>query len=102
MPFRSTVAYKTLAETVIDAFDDSGTAKYAGSEEKEPRRARQQMRLVKAGKEGRIKVRILSNCEYAMFLNTPPDGAPRSSVLITGFVHGAGEALVLHASSPNQ
>ena len=43
------------------------------------------MRLVKAGKEGYIKVRIVANCEYAVSLNTPPVGAPHSSVLMTGF-----------------
>ncbi|KAI9449783.1 mitochondria import inner membrane translocase TIM44 subunit [Russula earlei] len=76
-PIRNTAAYKTLAETVIDALDDSGTAKHAGFEEKEARRARRQMRLAKAGKEGRIKARVVADPE-------------------------AGEALVLHASSPRQ
>ncbi|KAI0295357.1 import inner membrane translocase subunit tim44 [Multifurca ochricompacta] len=76
-PIRNTAAYKTLAETLVDALDDSGTAKHAGFEEKEMRRARRQMRLTKAGKEGRIKARIMANPE-------------------------AGDALVLHASSPRQ
>ncbi|KAH9074779.1 mitochondria import inner membrane translocase TIM44 subunit [Lactarius deliciosus] len=76
-PIRNTAAYKTLAETLVDALDDSGTAKHAGFEEKEARRARRQLRLAKAGKEGRIKARVAAN----------PD---------------AGEALVLHASSPRQ
>jgi len=80
VPFRNTVAYigKTPVEAVIDTLYDSGEA--CRFEEKE---ARRQMRLVKASKEGRIKVRILASCGYAVFLNTPPDGAPRSSVLIT-------------------
>ncbi|KAI0272612.1 hypothetical protein BC834DRAFT_966609 [Gloeopeniophorella convolvens] len=76
-PIRNTAAYKTLAETLVDALDDSGTAKHAGFEEKEARRARRQLRLAKAGKEGRIKARVAANPE-------------------------AGEALVLHASSPRQ
>jgi len=76
-PIRNTAAYKTLAETVIDALDDSGTAKHAGFEEKEARRARRQIRLAKAGKDGRIKARVVADPE-------------------------AGEALVLHASSPRQ
>lgn len=50
-PIRNTEAYKTLAETVIDALDDSGSAKHAGFEEKEARRKRRQLRLAKAGKD---------------------------------------------------
>ena len=38
-PIRKTEAYKAFAETVIDALDDSGSAKHAGFEEKEARRA---------------------------------------------------------------
>lgn len=49
-PIRNTAAYKTLAETVIDALDDSGSAKHAGFEEKEARRLRRQKRLAKAGR----------------------------------------------------
>ena len=41
--------YKTFAETVVDAHDDSGTAKHAEFEDKEARPARRQMRLAKAG-----------------------------------------------------
>ncbi|KZT27735.1 TIM44 subunit of mitochondria import inner membrane translocase [Neolentinus lepideus HHB14362 ss-1] len=52
-PIRKTAAYKTLAETLTDALDDSGSAKHAGFEEKEERRRRRQARLAKAGKEGR-------------------------------------------------
>ncbi|KAI0313084.1 mitochondria import inner membrane translocase TIM44 subunit [Amylostereum chailletii] len=76
-PIRNTAAYKSLAETLVDALDDSGTAKHAGFEEKEARRKRRALRLAKAGKEGRIQHRVTVN----------PD---------------AGEALVLHASSPRQ
>jgi import inner membrane translocase subunit TIM44 len=63
-PIRNTAAYKTLAETVVDALDDSGTAKHAGFEEKDARRARRQLRLAKAGKEGRIKARVVADPEY--------------------------------------
>jgi import inner membrane translocase subunit TIM44 len=48
-PIRNTAAYKTLAETLVDALDDSGSAKHAGFEEKEARRLRRQKRLAKAG-----------------------------------------------------
>ncbi|KAJ7913956.1 import inner membrane translocase subunit tim44 [Mycena leptocephala] len=49
-PIRNTAAYKTLSETLIDALDDSGSAKHAGFEEKEARRLRRQRRLEKAGR----------------------------------------------------
>ncbi|KAJ8587307.1 import inner membrane translocase subunit tim44 [Rhizopogon salebrosus TDB-379] len=48
-PIRQTAAYKTLAETLVDALDDSGSAKHAGFEDKEARRRRRQKRLEKAG-----------------------------------------------------
>lgn len=51
-PIRQTVAYKTLSETIVDAFDDSGSAKHAGFEEKEERRRRRNARLTKAGRGG--------------------------------------------------
>ncbi|KAF8887287.1 import inner membrane translocase subunit tim44 [Infundibulicybe gibba] len=49
-PIRNTAAYKTLSDTLVDALDDSGSAKHAGFEEKEARRKRRQLRLAKAGK----------------------------------------------------
>lgn len=52
-PIRNTTAYKTLAETLIDALDDSGSAKHAGFEDKEARRLRRQKRLEKAGLSAR-------------------------------------------------
>ncbi|KAJ3852932.1 mitochondria import inner membrane translocase TIM44 subunit [Lentinula lateritia] len=79
-PIRKTAAYKSLAETVIDALDDSGSAKHAGFEEKEARRRRRQRRLEKAGRSGNglgVGGRVVANAE-------------------------AGSALVLHASSPKQ
>ena len=79
-PIRKTAAYKSLAETVIDALDDSGSAKHAGFEEKEARRLRRQKRLEKAGKDGGLGPagrRVTANPE-------------------------AGEALVLHKDSPRQ
>ncbi|KIP09986.1 hypothetical protein PHLGIDRAFT_101815 [Phlebiopsis gigantea 11061_1 CR5-6] len=78
-PIRQTQAYKTLAETVIDALDDSGSAKHAGFEEKEARRQRRQLRLAKAGKESMAsgRVRLKANPE-------------------------AGQAMVLHKDSPRQ
>ncbi|KAG6329075.1 hypothetical protein ID866_10013 [Astraeus odoratus] len=53
-PIRNTAAYKTLAETLIDALDDSGSAKHAGFEDKEARRRRRQKRLEKAGLKRRV------------------------------------------------
>ncbi|KAI0788852.1 mitochondria import inner membrane translocase TIM44 subunit [Abortiporus biennis] len=79
-PIRNTAAYKTLSETLVEALDDSGSAKHAGFEEKEARRKRRQMRLAKAGKNsmtGGAHVRVKANPE-------------------------AGEALVLHKDSPRQ
>ena len=64
-PIRNTAAYKTLAETVIDALDDSGSAKHAGFEEKEARRLRRQKRLAKAGRNAGLGPnRIVANPEY--------------------------------------
>lgn len=55
-PIRNTAAYKTLAETLVDALDDSGSAKHAGFEDKEARRLRRQKRLEKAGLSARRAV----------------------------------------------
>lgn len=64
-PIRKTAAYKTLAETVIDALDDSGSAKHAGFEEKEARRLRRQKRLEKAGRSSGLgPQRVVANPEY--------------------------------------
>ncbi|KAF5390488.1 hypothetical protein D9757_005180 [Collybiopsis confluens] len=77
-PIRKTAAYKSLAETLVDALDDSGSAKHAGFEEKEARRLRRQRRLEKAGKTGMgVGGRVVADPE-------------------------AGSAVVLHASSPKQ
>ncbi|KAJ6534634.1 import inner membrane translocase subunit tim44 [Mycena vulgaris] len=79
-PLRNTAAYKTLSETLIDALDDSGSAKHAGFEEKEARRLRRQKRLEKAGRArglGPATERVDANPE-------------------------AGSAVVLHKDSPRQ
>ncbi|KAJ6620629.1 hypothetical protein B0H10DRAFT_1911835 [Mycena sp. CBHHK59/15] len=78
-PIRNTAAYKTLSETLIDALDDSGSAKHAGFEEKEARRLRRQKRLEKAG---RTRGFAPSN---------RVDANPE-----------AGSAVVLHKDSPRQ
>ncbi|THG94449.1 hypothetical protein EW026_g7024 [Hermanssonia centrifuga] len=78
-PIRNTQAYKTLAETVTDALDDSGSAKHAGFEEKEARRKRRQLRLAKAGKD--------SMTSGTSRVTVNPD---------------AGQALVMHKDSPRQ
>jgi len=62
-PIRNTEAYKTLADTVLEALDDSGSVKHAGYEEKEARRKRRQMRLAKAGLSGIAKKRTTVNPE---------------------------------------
>ncbi|KAJ7464611.1 import inner membrane translocase subunit tim44 [Mycena latifolia] len=78
-PLRNTAAYKTLSETLIDALDDSGSAKHAGFEEKEARRLRRQKRLEKAGRARGLgpSNRVDANPE-------------------------AGSAVVLHKDSPRQ
>ncbi|KAJ7669191.1 import inner membrane translocase subunit tim44 [Mycena polygramma] len=78
-PIRNTAAYKTLSETLIDALDDSGSAKHAGFEEKEVRRLRRQKRLEKAGRASGFAPsnRVEENPE-------------------------AGSAMVLHKDSPRQ
>lgn len=66
------MAYKTLSETLVDALDDSGSAKHAGFEEKEERRRRRQLRLTKAGKGGGLtpgSQRVEANPEYECFYN---------------------------------
>ncbi|EMD39032.1 hypothetical protein CERSUDRAFT_112722 [Gelatoporia subvermispora B] len=78
-PIRKTAAYKALADTVVDALDDSGSAKHAGFEEKEARRKRRQLRLAKAGK------------------NSMTGGGVRVSVNPK-----AGEAVVLHKDAEKQ
>ena len=64
-PIRNTVAYKAFADTIVDALDDSGSAKHAGLEEKETRRKRRQARLSKAGigSMGKGKVRVKADPE---------------------------------------
>ncbi|KAF9454279.1 TIM44 subunit of mitochondria import inner membrane translocase [Macrolepiota fuliginosa MF-IS2] len=76
-PIRNTTAYKALADTLVDALDDSGSAKHAGFEEKEARRLRRQKRLAKAGKESIGRGRTKADPE-------------------------AGQNLVLHKDSPRQ
>jgi import inner membrane translocase subunit TIM44 len=56
-PIRKTAAYQVLAETVLDALDDSGSSKHGGYEEKEARRKRRQVRLEKAGRAGGLAAR---------------------------------------------
>ncbi|TFL01960.1 hypothetical protein BDV98DRAFT_528705 [Pterulicium gracile] len=79
-PIRKTAAYKSLSDSIVDALDDSGSAKHAGYEERELRRSRRQLRLTKAGKEGgigRASQRVSENPE-------------------------AGSSVVLHKDSPRQ
>jgi hypothetical protein len=56
-PIRKTEAYKALEDTILDALDDSGSAKHAGYEEKEVRRLRRKLRLEKAGRAGGLNTR---------------------------------------------
>lgn len=92
------MAYKTLAETVIDALDDSGSAKHAGFEEKEARRLRRQKRLEKAGRNaglGPAGSRVVADPEFVSF---PPVLPLRDS----RFVCRAGQSVILHKNSPRQ
>lgn len=63
---------------MIDALDDSGSAKHAGFEEKEARRKRRALRLAKAGRDSMAGGRVTK---------VNPD---------------AGQAMVLHKDSPRQ
>ncbi|KAF7312146.1 Mitochondrial import inner membrane translocase subunit TIM44 [Mycena indigotica] len=76
-PIRNTAAYKALSETLVDALDDSGSAKHAGFEEREARRLRRQRRLAKAGIARGPSAKVMANPE-------------------------AGSAVVLHKDSPRQ
>lgn len=67
-----------LAETVVDALDDSGSAKHGGFEEKEARRRRRQLRLAKAGRDSMVGGHVT---------RANPE---------------AGQAMVLHKDSPRQ
>ena len=70
-PIRNTAAYKVLAETLVDALDDSGSAKHAGYEEKEARRLRRQRRLAKAGRNdglGPAAKRVEADPEFVQLL----------------------------------
>src|SRR5260221_2442177 len=82
---RNTAAYKTLAEMVIDTLDDSGAAKHPGFEEKEAQRARRQMRLAQASKEGPHQGGRRCQPRVRRF-STSLDGAPCSPRPITGFL----------------
>lgn len=97
-PIRNTAAYKTLSETVVDALDDSGSAKHAGFEEKEARRLRRQKRLAKAGKNAFGSNRLAANpecvvtlCVFFSLFFCLPEVTDR-----------AGSSLVLHKDSPRQ
>ena len=58
------------------------------------------MRLAKAGKEGRIKARVAADPEYVSCFLSPRIGPSTNQPSHTQ--RSAGEALVLHASSPRQ
>lgn len=49
---RNTAAYKALAESVSEVFDDSAASRYGGYIEKEQRRKKRQQRLEKLGRNG--------------------------------------------------
>jgi import inner membrane translocase subunit TIM44 len=73
-PIRKTAAYKTLSETLVDALDDSGSAKHAGFEEKDARRQRRQRRLAKAGRDGGLGPagsRVAADPEFVLLFPIP-------------------------------
>lgn len=72
-PIRKTEAYKALSDTIVDALDDSGSAKHAGFEEKEARRKRRQTRLAKAGKDSITRaVKANPECVLSLPSTHPP------------------------------
>ena len=87
-----------MAETVIDALDDSGSAKHAGFEEKEARRLRRQKRLAKAGRNAGLgpKNHMVADPEYIQYFSL----FSLNSDFFGG--HRAGAALVIHKDSPRQ
>ncbi|KAF8329512.1 uncharacterized protein EI90DRAFT_3062857 [Cantharellus anzutake] len=78
-PIRNTAAYKALAETVIDALDDSGSSKHAGYETKEVRRLRRKRRLERAGRSGTLspRPRTTENSEAGSNIVLHKDNAKR-------------------------
>jgi len=48
---------------------NSGTAKHAGFGEEEARKARRQLRLAKASKEGRITERVVADPEFMSYFS---------------------------------
>jgi len=63
-PVRNTAAYKALAESVSEVFDDSNAMRYGGYAQKEIRRKRRQQRLEKLGRSGMgVGSRVKANDE---------------------------------------
>lgn len=78
-PVRNTQAYKALAESVSEVFDDSAASRYGGFLEKEVRRKKRQARLEKLGRNGMgVGSRVKADDEYVFHLITwfgpKPDG----------------------------
>ncbi|KAK4686908.1 hypothetical protein P7C73_g3214, partial [Tremellales sp. Uapishka_1] len=82
-PVRDTAAYKALAESVEEAFDDTTGSRYGGYEEKEARRLRRQKRAEKAGRKSVGVKRVKENPEAgeALVLSDKPEAEPRFSFL---------------------
>ncbi|KAG8913324.1 protein translocase subunit [Tulasnella sp. 408] len=74
-PIRNTAAYKVLADTVVDALDDSISSKYGGYEDKEIRRKRRQDRLLKAGRGSGLQV-------GGQRLQADPEATARGAVVL--------------------
>ncbi len=61
-PIRNTQAYKVLAESVEEAFEDTtGTGSGYGYSEKAERRERRRRRAEKAGRKGGVSKRVEEN-----------------------------------------
>ena len=71
-PVRNTAAYKALAESVSEVFDDSAASRYGGYVEKEVRRKKRQARLEKLGRNGMgVGSRVKANDELGPSLPLP-------------------------------
>ncbi|WVQ81631.1 hypothetical protein IAT38_003755 [Cryptococcus sp. DSM 104549] len=78
-PIRDTQTYKTIAESIEEAFDDETGAgsRYGGYEEKEARRKKREARAKKAGKTAIKRVEENTEAGEALVLSDKPEAVSR-------------------------